>query len=94
MFARVFQQCLAKFTFLTHLAGSSARLTPYGRHIKIYQYPGGPISMAEGRLDSRFELGSLIQGFDTKNMIFEKTSEIKSDQKIFEELEFLQIIFI
>jgi hypothetical protein len=26
--------------------------------------------MAGGRLDSRFELGSLIQGFDTQNMIF------------------------
>ncbi len=50
--------------------------------------------MAEGRLDARFELGSLIQGFDTQNMIFEKTSEIKIDHKIFfEELEFFQINF-
>ncbi len=39
---------------------SSARLTPYGRRIYIYQYPGGPISMGGGRLDSRWELGSLI----------------------------------
>jgi hypothetical protein len=39
--------------------------------------------MAGGRLDSRFELGSLIQGFDTHNMIFEKTSEIKTDHKVF-----------
>ncbi len=44
---------------------------------------GGPISMAGGRLDSCFGLGSLIQGLDTQNMIFGKTSEIKTDHKIF-----------
>jgi hypothetical protein len=50
--------------------------------------------MTGGRLDNRFELGSLIQGFNTQNMIFWKTSEIKTNHKIFfEELEFFQIIF-
>ncbi len=50
--------------------------------------------MAGGRLDSCFELGSLIQGFHTQNMFFEKMSEIKTDHKrLFEEFEFFQIIF-
>jgi hypothetical protein len=49
--------------------------------------------MPGGRSDFHFELGSLIQGFDTKNMIYEKTSEIKTNHKIFfEEPEFFQII--
>jgi fucose 4-O-acetylase-like acetyltransferase len=62
----------------------------------MYQYSGGPISMARGRLDSRFELGSLIQEFDTRNMIFwKKTSEIKTNHKIFyEEREFFQIFLL
>jgi hypothetical protein len=33
MFASVSRLCLAKFTILTHLARSSARLTPYGKCI-------------------------------------------------------------
>jgi hypothetical protein len=36
--------------------------------------------MAGGRLDSRFELGSLIKGFNTQNMNF---FEIKTDHKIY-----------
>ncbi len=50
--------------------------------------------MAGDRSDSHFELGSLIQGFDTQNMIFWKNVQNKNgSQDFFWGTWIFQIIF-